>query len=54
MTGHQAEGLQAVDPSGEAESLMLYRREKLLNVDNRVSVPQTDTGSQGEKPEVRE
>ena len=43
-----------MNPSGEAESLMLYRREKLLNVDNRVSVPQTDTGSQGEKPEVRE
>ena len=54
MTGNQAEGLQAVNPSGEAESLMLYRREKLLNVENRVSVPQTDTGSQGEKPQVRE
>ena len=33
---------------------MLCRQEKLLNVEIKVSVPQTDTGRQGEKPQVRE
>ena len=38
-----------------ADSLMLYCLEKLLSVLNlQVSVPQTDTGRQGEKPKVRE
>ncbi len=33
---------------------MPYCQEKLLSVDDRASVPQTDTGRQGEKPKVRE
>ena len=33
---------------------MLGCQEKLLSVDDRESVPQTDTGRQGEKPKVRE
>ena len=33
---------------------MLCCLEKLLNVEIRASVPQTDTGRRGEKPKVRE
>ena len=33
---------------------MLSRLEKLLSVEDSESVPQTDTGGRGEKPEVRE
>ena len=33
---------------------MPYRPEKLLSVEQPASVPQTDTGRQGEKPQVRE
>ena len=33
---------------------MLDCQEKLLNVEERESVPQTDTGRRGEKPKVRE
>ena len=33
---------------------MLGCLEKLLSVEDRGSVPQTDTGGQGEKPQVRE
>jgi hypothetical protein len=33
---------------------MLCCQEKLLNFEDHLSVPQTDTGRQGEKPQVRE
>ena len=36
------------------DSLMPYRQEKLLSVEAVASVPQTDTGRQGEQPKVRE
>ena len=38
----------------KADQLMLCCLEKLLNVDGRGSVPQTNTGGRGEKPKVRE
>ena len=36
------------------DSLILCCQEKLLSVETKVSVPQTDTGRRGEKPKVRE
>ena len=35
--------------SAKAGRVMLCRREKLLSVDDRVSVPETDTGGKVEK-----
>ncbi len=50
----KSESRKDQESSDKWDSLILCRQEKLLNVDNRVSVPQTDTGRQGEKPKVRE
>ena len=62
----QQDGWQANPPAIKSESrkdqesldnwdsLILCCQEKLLNVETRASVPQTDTGRQGEKPQVRE
>ena len=38
----------------KANQLMLRCQENLLSFDDRASVPQTDTGRQGEEPKVRE
>ena len=52
--GHQSEDRKDHKPSGKWDSLILGCREKLLCVEDRAPVPQTDTGRRGEKPKVRE
>ncbi len=41
-------------PPGTADRPMPHCLEKLLSVDDRESVPHTDTGRYGEKPQARE
>ena len=50
----QPEALSDAAFNDNADRPMPCCREKLLSVDDRGSVPQTDTGRQGEKPQVRE
>jgi len=52
--GHQPEGCKDAASSDKADRPMPCCPEKPLSVDGAGSVPQTDTGGQGEKPKVRE